>query len=88
MARQVQVEEKLGDPWLRQHHTSPAVDNVDKLSMLRPQDFCSVPRLAEIGLRHRLDEVIRWKPRNVSRLMRRDHVTELEMLTTSSSPKT
>lgn len=67
MSRPVQVEEHLGDPWMRLPYESPATLNVDKLSMMRPQDFCSVPRLAQIGLRHKLDDVLRWKPRNVSR---------------------
>lgn len=66
MSRPIQVGEHIGDPWMRQPYTTPASMNVDKLSMLRPQDYCSVPTLAQIGLRHRLDAVLRWKPRNVS----------------------
>lgn len=67
MTRPVEFDEHIGDPWMRQPYQTPATQNVDKLSVFRPQDFCSVQRMAQIGLRHRLDDVLRWKPRNVSR---------------------
>lgn len=70
MTRPVEVADRIGDPWDREPYKTPASENVDKLSMLRPQDFCSVQRLAQIGFRNRLDEVIRWKPRNVSGTLR------------------
>lgn len=59
-------DEYLGDPWKRKHYDSPALQNVDKLSMTRPQDIVSLSGLASVGLNNRLNEVMRWKPRNVS----------------------
>lgn len=60
------AEEYLGDPWKRKHYDSPALQNVDKLSVTRPQDIVSLSGLASVGLNNRLNEVMRWKPRNVS----------------------
>lgn len=60
------ADEYLGDPWQRKHYESPALQNVDKLSMTRPQDIISLSGLAHVGLSNRLNEVMRWKPRNVS----------------------
>lgn len=66
MVRMRTVEPHLGDPWKRDHFQSPALANVDKLSVNRPQDFMSVQDLARVGQKIGLDEVMRWKPRNVS----------------------
>lgn len=60
------ADDYLGDPWKRKHYDSPALQNVDKLSMTRPQDIISLSGLASVGLNNRLNEVMRWKPRNVS----------------------
>ncbi|KAG6355975.1 hypothetical protein INS49_015360 [Diaporthe citri] len=62
------ADEYLGDPWKRKHYESPALQNVDKLSMTRPQDMVSVSGLASVGLNNRLNEVMRWKPRNPDNL--------------------
>lgn len=59
-------ENQLADPWKRKHFQSPALQNVDKLSMTRPQDIMSVSNLAAVAINNRLTEVVRWKPRNVS----------------------
>lgn len=66
MSRPGAVESHLGDPWKREHFESPALANVDKLSIDRPQEFMSVSDLAQVGLRTQLNDVMRWKPRNVS----------------------
>lgn len=66
MARTSAVESHLGDPWMRDHFQSPALANVDKLSVNRPQNFMSVQDLAAVGNKTGLGEVMRWKPRNVS----------------------
>lgn len=66
MARPAMVDEHLDDPWKREHFKSPALGNVDKLSVQRPQEFMSIHDLAKVGLKTQLDEVMRWKPRNVS----------------------
>lgn len=60
-------DDHLGDPWKRQHYDSPALQNVDKLSITRPQDTVTLSGLASLALNSRLNEVMRWKPRNVSR---------------------
>lgn len=67
MSRPGTVERHLDDPWKRDHFASPGLANVDKLSVNRPQDFMSVEDLAKVGLKTQLNEVMRWKPRNVSR---------------------
>lgn len=59
-------DEYLGDPWRRKHYESPALQNIDKLSMTRPQDIVSLSGLSSVGLNYGLSEVMRWKPRNVS----------------------
>lgn len=66
MARPVAVDDHLDDPWKREPFKSPALANVDKLSVHRPQHFMSIHDLAKVGLKTQLDEVMRWKPRNVS----------------------
>lgn len=66
MTRTGTVEDHLGDPWKRDHFQSPALANVDKLSVNRPQNFMSLQELAKVGQKTGLDEVMRWKPRNVS----------------------
>ncbi|KAF3771312.1 hypothetical protein M406DRAFT_18979, partial [Cryphonectria parasitica EP155] len=53
----------LDDPWRRDHFESPALRNVDKLSVNRPTDFMSVDELARVGIKTQLDKVMRWKPR-------------------------
>lgn len=68
MTKQGAVEKHLDDPWRRDHFESPALQNVDKLSTSRPQDFMSVEDLAKVGMRAQLDKVMRWKPRKVSPL--------------------
>lgn len=60
------AENQLADPWKRKHFESPALQNVDKLSITRPQDLVSVSNLASVAINARLNEVVRWKPRNVS----------------------
>lgn len=59
-------EQQLADPWNRKHFESPALQNVDKLSTTRPQDIMSVSDLAAVAISSKLNEVVRWKPRNVS----------------------
>ncbi|PSR79522.1 ribonuclease-III-like-domain-containing protein, partial [Coniella lustricola] len=63
MTRPMTVQPHLGDPWKREHFKSPALQNVDKLSVDRPQDLMSVESLARVGLKTQLDQVMRWKPR-------------------------
>lgn len=60
------VEEHLGDPWKREPFQSPALANVDKLSVTRPQNHMSIQDLARVGSKTGLEQVLRWKPRNVS----------------------
>lgn len=60
------ADEYLDDPWRRKHYESPALQNVDKLSMTRPQDIVSLSGLASVGLNNKLNDVMRWKPKNVS----------------------
>lgn len=59
-------ENQLADPWKRKPFESPALQNVDKLSMTRPQDIMSIENLAAVAINAKLNEVVRWKPRNVS----------------------
>lgn len=66
MARTNRVEDHIGDPWKREHFQSPALTNVDKLTVTRPQDFMTVADVAAVAKKIGLDEVTRWKPRNVS----------------------
>lgn len=66
LTRAEAVEEHLGDPWKREPFQSPALANVDKLSVNRPQDHMSIQELARVGTKMGLDQVVRWKPRNVS----------------------
>lgn len=61
-------DDHMGDPWMRKHYESPALQNVDKLSVARPQDIITLSGLANIGLSNRLHEVMRWKPRNPDNL--------------------
>lgn len=60
------VEQHLGDPWKREPFQSPALANVDKLSVNRPQNHMSIQDLARVGSKTGLEQVLRWKPRNVS----------------------
>lgn len=62
----ISEDQQLADPWNRKHFESPALQNVDKLSTTRPQDIMSVKNLADVAINARLNEVVRWKPRNVS----------------------
>lgn len=66
MTRPMTIEPHLGDPWKRDHFVSPALQNIDKLSVDRPQDLMSVDALARVGMKTQLDQVMRWKPRIVS----------------------
>lgn len=66
MTQPNEVHSFYDDPWKREHFRSPALANVDKLSKQRPQDYISLESLAKVGLKMQLDEVMRWKPRNVS----------------------
>lgn len=61
-------DDYLNDPWRRKHYESPALQNVDKLSMNRPQDIVSLSGLAHVGLSNGLNEVMRWKPKNPDNL--------------------
>lgn len=65
----ISENQQLADPWNRKHFESPALENVDKLSTTRPQDIMSVSNLAAFAINVRLNEVVRWKPRNVSTLI-------------------
>lgn len=60
----ISENQQLADPWNRKHFESPALQNVDKLSTTRPQDIMSVSNLAAFAINVRLNEVVRWKPRN------------------------
>ncbi|KUI70210.1 hypothetical protein VM1G_06321 [Cytospora mali] len=62
------TENELTDPWNRKPFESPALQNVDKLSTTRPQDVMSVSDLAAVAINLRLNEVVRWKPRNPDNL--------------------
>lgn len=62
----ISESQQLADPWNRKHFESPALQNVDKLSTTRPQDIMSVSNLAAVAISAKLNEVVRWKPRNVS----------------------
>lgn len=66
MTQPKEVEPFFQDPWHREHFRSPALANVDKLSKQRPQDYISLEGLARVGIKTQLDQVMRWKPRNVS----------------------
>ncbi|KAK7740922.1 hypothetical protein SLS53_004985 [Cytospora paraplurivora] len=61
-------ENQLADPWKRKPFESPALQNVDKLSMTRPQDIMSIENLAAVAINAKLNEVVRWKPRNPDNL--------------------
>lgn len=67
MTQPTEVEAFLDDPWKREHFSSPALANVDKLSKQRPQDYMSMQGLGRVGIKTQLDQVMRWKPKNVSR---------------------
>lgn len=57
---------EVEDPYDRKPYNSPALNNVDKLSIASPQDLLTKEKMASIGLEFRLHEVTRWKPRVVS----------------------
>lgn len=68
MSSTKQVEPYFKDPWNRQHFESPALENVDKLTLKRPAGYMPIISLAQLGLSLQLDKVMRWKPRVVSRV--------------------
>lgn len=67
MTQPTKVDAFFNDPWRREHFRSPALANVDKLSIQRPQDYMSIEGLGKVGIKTQLDQVMRWKPKNVSR---------------------
>ncbi|KAL8388132.1 hypothetical protein RB595_009433 [Gaeumannomyces hyphopodioides] len=46
----------------------PALANVDKLSLAQPQTLLTQGRITRLAFRNRLNEVVRWVPRNVQNL--------------------
>lgn len=67
MAEPGKVEPHYKDPWKREAFRSPALENVDKLSITRPGEYLPVSAIARVGLSERVDQIMRWKPKDVRR---------------------